>query len=558
MTFLKRYQSWLTSEIFDENTRKELRALEGNNQEIQERFYKDLEFGTGGLRAIVGAGTNRLNNYTIRRVTYGYGKFLLKTYGEEAKNRGVVIAHDMRYSSKEFTLEAAKTFAAIGIKTCLFKDITTTPELSFSAPFLNAIGGIVITASHNPPKYNGYKIYDATGCQASPELTKKIMIEINKVNDYGMIPVIDDFSELITCVEDSVVTAFIDAVKSKMIHPEIFNSVGENFKLLYTPFHGTGYRPIFRVLKEAGLKNIYLVEEQLVEDPEFSTVKSPNPEEVEAFDLALKVARAEDVNLVMGTDPDCDRVGVFIKVGREYIALNGNQLGSLLIYYMVTTNTDKIRKMNNPYIVKTIVTSELGAEIAKYYGIDVYDTLTGFKFIGEKMNDIGESGDFLMGYEESYGYLVGDHARDKDGVGSALLIAEMSAYYYTQGETLIDVLNGIYREFGYYQEKLISKVLEGQKGIEKIQKMMTYFRDFSEEDKANFGIKKVNDYLHGIDDLPKEDVLKFFFSDGSWLAVRPSGTEPKIKFYLGVVSESKEENEAKLGNLEMFVHKLVD
>jgi phosphoglucomutase len=546
------YKQWLTSPVFDKATKKELRALEEDAQEISERFYKDLAFGTGGLRAIMGAGCNRLNKYTVRRVTHGYGKFLLSEYGEEAKTRGVVIARDMRYNSEEFALEVAKTLAALGIKTYLFKEITTTPELSFAVPYLDAIGGVVITASHNPPKYNGYKVYDSTGCQVTLVLAEKIIEEINKITDYGKVMVSDKNSALINWLNDTVDTAFVKAVKSKMIHPEMIKQVAQNFKILYTPFHGTGRKPIFRVLKEVGFKNIYTVEAQLIEDPDFSTVKSPNPEEVAAFALALEIAKANDVDLIMGTDPDCDRVGALVKVEKEYTPLNGNQLGSLLVYYLVSTN-NKAKSMNQPYIVKTIVTSELGAEIARRYGVNVYDTLTGFKFIGEKINDIGDSGEFLLGYEESYGYLVGTHARDKDGVSSALLIAEMTAFYHAQGKTLIDVLEDIYKEFGYYREELISKTLEGQDGIQKIKEMMATFRSISESKKSELGIVKVNDYLQKTYDLPKSDVLKFFFKDDSWVAIRPSGTEPKIKFYLGVVGRSKEEAKEKLEKLNRFI-----
>jgi phosphoglucomutase len=546
------YRQWLTSPIFDEATKKELRALKRDVQEINDRFYKDLEFGTGGLRALMGAGCNRLNKYTVRRITHGYGNFLLSEYGEEAKVRGVVIARDMRYGSEEFAFEVGKTLAALEIKTYLFKEITTTPELSFAVPYLDAVGGVVITASHNPPKYNGYKIYDSTGCQAPPALAEKVIAKINKITDYGAIPVIKESSELITYLDDAVDTAFIEAVKAKMIHPEVVKQVGSDFKILYTPFHGTGRKPVFRVLKEAGFKNVYTVEAQLTEDPEFSTVKSPNPEEIETFALALEVAKKEGVDLVMGTDPDCDRVGALVKVEKEYISLNGNQLGSLLINYLLTTGIN-ISAMNHPYIVKTIVTSELGAEIARRYEVDVYDTLTGFKFIGKKINDIGDSGEFLLGYEESYGYLVGTHARDKDGVSSALLIAEMAAFYYVQGKTLIDVLEDLYKEFGYYREELISKTLKGQGGVQKIQEMMTDFRLISERQKSGLEVVKVNDYLQGIDGLPKSDVLKFFFSVSSWVTVRPSGTEPKIKFYLGVVGRSKEEADEKIDKLQQFI-----
>lgn len=549
----EKYEGWLHSDAFDKETKAELRSIINDDQEICDRFYKNLDFGTGGLRAIIGAGTNRLNKYTVRRITVGYGAFLTKEYGEIAKSRGVVIAYDMRHKSSEFALEVARTLAALGIRTYIFKSITTTPELSFAVPYKNAVGGIVITASHNPPNYNGYKIYDSTGCQSTPNMANRVIGEINKVVNYGSIAVSAANDKLITWLDESINEAFLDSVKAEMSHAEDICQASGNIKILYTPLHGTGRKPIFRILKELGFKRIFTVEDQLTEDPEFKTVVSPNPEEISAFEMAINVAKENEVDIILGTDPDCDRVGIIVKNGDEYKPLNGNQIGSLLVNYIITTSMNKVRRMNNPYIVKTIVTSELGTIIANFYGVSTYNTLTGFKFIGEKINTIGSDGEFLMGYEESYGYLIGNHARDKDGVGSAVMIAEMAAYYYNRGKNLFQVLEDIYDKFGYFKEKLITKTFEGQTGLVKIKNLMDNYRHFDTEKLGNYDVKKINDYLNGIEGLPKSDVLKFFFHDDSWCAIRPSGTEPKIKYYIGVKGDSEVDAEKKIQRIINFL-----
>lgn len=549
------YQEWLKSFFFDENIKEELQAISNNEKEIEDRFYKNLEFGTGGLRAKIGAGTNRLNKYTIRRITQGYLNFLLRKYGKEAKKRGVIIAYDNRLFSKEFALEAACTLAANDINTYLFKQITSTPELSFSVPYLNAIGGIVITASHNPPEYNGYKVYDDTGCQVVPSLASLITEEINRVTDYSDILVADKKSSYINWIGEDVTTAFIEAEKANMRSPEVVKKIGEEIKLVYTPLHGTGKRPILRSLSEIGFQKVYTVEEQLSEDPNFSTVTSPNPEDLSAFDMAIKVAKDNDADLILGSDPDSDRVGVLVKASKNvYQSLNGNQIGSLLVNYMLKTDY-KLSEKKAPYIANTIVTSELGSKIAEKYGVKTVTTLTGFKFIGEQIGLLKDS-TFIMGYEESYGYLVSELARDKDAVGASLMIAEMAAFYICQGKTLLEVLDDIYNEFGFYQEKLISINLTGREGLQEMNKLMEKFR------KLNFDYLKANeivqvlDYSKGINDLPKSDVLKFYFNDQSWIAVRPSGTEPKIKFYIGVVSSNYEASSKKIIKLENFIKEI--
>ncbi|MDR3190087.1 MAG: phospho-sugar mutase [Lactobacillaceae bacterium] len=548
-----RYQEWLNNPAFDEDIKAELRKIEADQSEIDDRFYKDLEFGTGGLRAVVGAGTNRLNRYTVRRITAGYADFLVQQYGHDAQVRGVVIAHDMRHGSQEFTLEAARVFAAKGIATYLFKGIAPTPELSFAVPYLNAIGGVVITASHNPAIYNGYKIYDATGGQAVPSLAEPVIAEINKLTDYAAIPLASADDTLIHWLDDTVDTAFIAAQKTNLRQPVMLQEMGKQIKIVYTPLHGSGKRMILKGLQNAGFKHVYTVESQLVEDPEFKTVKSPNPEDPEALTMALEVAKQKDADLIMGSDPDADRVGVLVKTGEGvYTPLTGNQVGSLLVYYLLANDADLADK-KAPFIANTIVTSELGAKIAESFGVETVSTLTGFKYIGEQINLLQDEHDFIMGYEESYGYLIGTLARDKDAVGSAMLIAEMTAYYLREGKTLVDQLNNIFKEYGYYQEKLVSRTLKGQDGMAEIQRLMHVYRGLPAAELTAFGIESVKDYATGIDGLPQSDVVKFFFANGSWIAVRPSGTEPKIKFYLGAKGETQQVSDDNMALLQKFI-----
>ncbi|MGX7200597.1 phospho-sugar mutase [Enterococcus nangangensis] len=545
----EKYDEWLN---FDSETKKELLGIKDDTDEVHDRFYKDIEFGTGGIRSIMGAGTNRLNKYTIRKITKGYAHYLLAKFKNDVKSKGVVIAHDTRSNSEAFTFEVAKTLISYGIKVWMFEDATTTPELSFTIPHTKAAGGIVITASHNPPEYNGYKIYDETGCQVVPRIAKQITDEINNVESYDF----EFFNfnyDLIKPLE--MQSDFINSVISKMIHPKVVEKYGDNIKILYTPLHGTGRKPIFETLKVAGFKKVYTVEEQLNEDPNFSTVKSPNPEEKSAFELALKIAVKNDIDLIIGTDPDCDRVGVFVKQNQKYIALSGNQIGSLLVNYMITTNKEKIVKMKEPYIAKTIVTSELGAEISRRNGVKTINTLTGFKYIGETINSLINKNDFLMGYEESFGYLVGTHCRDKDGVGSALLISEMATYYLSKGKTLIDILEEVYQEYGYYKEELFSIVLTGESGRKEINRIMDDYRSMSMKYLKTHGIKQVIDYMNSDYNLPKSNVLKFIFRDNSWMVVRPSGTEPKIKYYVGVTGSSEDDAKIKIERVKHLIDK---
>ena len=554
------YQEWLSSQYFDDETKNELLKIQNDEKEIEDRFYKNLEFGTGGLRGVIGAGTNRINKYTVRRATYGLANYILEKCGEEGKAKGVVIAYDSRYKSEEFSTEAAKTLAACGIKAYIFDSLRPTPQLSFALRHLGCVAGIVITASHNPPEYNGYKVYWTDGGQVCPDIAKEIITEVNKIEDYSKIPTTDSNNELIVTLDEDVDRAFCDAVKKQVINQELINKVGKDIKIIFTPIHGTGNLPIRRVLSEVGFKNVSVVKEQEMPDSNFSTVAYPNPEEKEVFDIAIEMAKTDGADIIIGTDPDCDRVGVVVKDNDgEYIVLNGNQVGSLLVDYVMSNKVEEIKEMHNPMIVKTIVTSELGAEIAKSYGVGCVDTLTGFKFIGEKIHQYEEdnSATFIMGYEESYGYLVGTHARDKDGVVSALLISEMAAYYYDKNMTLYEGLQEVYKKYGYYREELQSITLKGIDGMEQIKSIMNTFRTSNIKEIAGIKVAELKDYSQGIDNLPKSDVLKFILEDNSWIAVRPSGTEPKIKFYYGCNGAEKEVVDNKLEEIMKYVNDMV-
>ena len=566
MDYKNNYEMWLNSPYFDEQTKNELLSIKDDEKEIQDRFYKNLEFGTGGLRGIIGAGTNRINIYTVRRATLGVLNYIMKTQGEEGKQKGIVIAHDSRYMSREFCIEVAKTLSAYGVKAYIFEELKPTPELSFAVRYLKCAMGIVITASHNPKEYNGYKVYDSDGGQICIDMANDIIAEVNKIDDYSTINSID-FEEalsknLITILDNEVDDEFIKAVKKQVLRQNIIDEYGKKLKIIYTPIHGTGNKPVRKVLNECGFENVMVVKEQELPDSNFSTVKYPNPEEKSVFNIAIEMAKNNGTDLIIGTDPDCDRVGIVVKDSSgEYVVLNGNQVGSLLVRYILESlvEENKLPK-NNPTIIKTIVTSELGAKIAKAYNVDCLNTLTGFKFIGEKIKAFEESNDrsFIMGYEESYGYLIGTHARDKDGVVSSLMICEMAAYYSSKGMNLYEALIDTYNKFGYYKEDLKSVTLKGIDGIKKIKEMMLYFRSVKIDNVADVKVDKILDYKDGVDDLPKSDVLKFLLEDGSWIAIRPSGTEPKIKFYFGANSDNQEDVEFKLNNLISYILNVVD
>ena len=562
MNYMEIYNQWLESDYFDADTKKELENIKGNEKEIEDRFYTDLEFGTAGLRGIIADGTNRINIYTVRRATFGLANYIIKNTTEEEKERGVVIAHDNRHMSREFCLEAANTLAACGIKAYIFDSLRTTPELSFAVRKLHTIAGIVITASHNPPEYNGYKVYWEDGAQVMPEIASAITAEVNAITDYSTIPTIkDEQKDLVVMLDDKQDTAFIEAVKTQVIKTELVKKVGKEFKIVYTPLCGTGNVPVTRALSEVGFKNVLVVPEEQNPDPNFAGIEYPNPEEHKALTRGIALAKAEGADLVIATDPDCDRVGVAVKTTTgDYALLTGNQIGAMLTNYIIESSKEENKLDPKATLVKTIVTSEFGADIARANNLDVINVLTGFKFIGQKIKSFEENGDrtYLFGYEESYGYLVGTHARDKDGVVASLLISEMAAYYYDKGMSLYEGLQELYKKYGYFKEKTISLTLKGIEGLAKIKEIITYFRENDIKEFNNTKVVDLKDYQKGIDDLPKSNVLKYFLEDGSWIAVRPSGTEPKLKFYVAVKGQDESECAGKIANIESDINKIID
>ena len=561
MGYKNNYETWLNNPYFDGETKEELNSIKDNEKEIEDRFYKNLEFGTAGLRGIIAAGTNRINKYTVRRATFGLANYIIKNTTEEEKNRGVVIAHDNRCMSREFCIETANTLAACGIKAYIFDGLRTTPELSFAVRKLNTIAGIVITASHNPPEYNGYKVYWEDGAQVMPEIANAITDEINSIEDYSKIPTItEENKNLVVMLGEEQDTAFIESVKTQVIRKDLVKKVGKEFKIVYTPLCGTGNIPIKRALNEVGFENVLIVPEEEMPDPNFAGIEYPNPEEEKALTRGIALAKTSGSDLVIATDPDCDRVGVAVKtVSGEYALLTGNQIGGLLTNYIIEGLKENNKLREDSVLIKTIVTSEFGADIAKANNIDVLNVLTGFKFIGEKIKSFEETNKntYLFGYEESYGYLVGTHARDKDGVVASLLIAEMAAYYYSKGMSLYEGLLELYKKYSFFKEKTISITLKGIEGLAKIQEIISYFRNTNIEAINDIKVVELKDYKEGIDDLPKADVLKYFLEDESWIAVRPSGTEPKLKFYIAVKGKDEEEANAKLDGIKNSLDKIL-
>ena len=562
MSYKEIYLDWINNPYFDGETKQELLNIKDNNKEIEDRFYKNLEFGTAGLRGIIAAGTNRINKYTVRRATYGLANYIIKNTTEEEKNRGVVIAHDNRHMSREFCIETASTLAACGIKAYIFDSLRTTPELSFAIRNLNAISGVVITASHNPPEYNGYKVYWEDGAQVMPHIANAITEEINSIVDYSTIPTLTDENEdLIIMLDEKQDTDFIEAVKKQIIREELVNEIGKEFKIVYTPLCGTGNIPIRRALKEVGFENVIVVKEEENPDPNFAGIEYPNPEDQKALDRGIKLATEVGADLVIATDPDCDRVGVAVRtLNGEYALLTGNQIGGMLTNYIIEGLKEKNELKSNSTLIKTIVTSEFGAEIAKANNIEVLNVLTGFKFIGEKIKSFEENNEktYLFGYEESYGYLVGTHARDKDGVVASVIISEMAAYYYANGKNLYEGLMDLYEKYGYFKEETISLTLSGIEGLSKINNIMSYFRENEIIEINNTKVIEVKDYQKGIDSLPKANVLKYFLEDGSWIAIRPSGTEPKLKFYIATKGKTELESIQKVNGIKADIHNMIN
>ena len=528
MSYKEKYNQWLT---FDEETRKELEAIT-DEKEIEDRFYKELAFGTGGLRGIMGAGTNRMNKYTVGKATYGIANYLKSTNEGEIR---VALAYDSRNNSAYFAKVAAGIFASCGFKVYLYETLVPVPVLSYTTAHLGCTAGVMITASHNPKEYNGYKVYDSKGCQLCTDDAKAAIGFINEITDFSAIP-FSDSDEGIEYIGQAVLEDYYKELEKQSLYTE-----ESDLKIVYTPLHGTGNIPVRRMID--GM-NVTVVKEQEMPDGNFSTVRSPNPEEKDALTIAIEKAKEIDADLVFGTDPDCDRVGIAVKDGDNYVLFTGNQTGAMLVNFVLTMKKASLSEKST--LVKTIVTSELGANIGRAFGLQIEETLTGFKYIGDKMNKYEASGEqeFIIGYEESYGYLVGTHARDKDAVVSSMLICQMAAWYKNRGMTLVDGLNEIYAEYGYYLDHLDSYTLKGKDGAEKIQQLMVYFRNKGTD--LFEGIKEVVDFEKGIRDLPIENVLKFLWDDGSWMAVRPSGTEPKIKVYYSIQDKTKEMSQQRL------------
>lgn len=561
MSYKDVYENWLNSSYFDEETKKELLSIKNDEKEIEDRFYRDLEFGTAGLRGIVEAGTNRMNVYTIRKCTFGLCNYFLKNE-KYSKKRGIVIAHDNRYMSREFCIEAARTIAATGMKVYYFEDLRTTPMLSFAVRKLNCIGGIVITASHNPPKYNGYKVYGENGAQVMPDVAKNILKEVDLIKEFSDIPSFSDEHEKnIVILGKEIDEDFLKAVEKNIIRDDLVRLKSGDFKIVYTPLCGTGLVPVTKVLKDCGFENIIVVPEEEYPDPNFSGIETPNPEEPAALKRGIELLKKYDADILVANDPDCDRVGVAVKnLDGEIVLLTGNQIGGLLTEYVLSGLKEKNKLRKNSCIIKTVVTSEFGSDIAKSLGVHVENILTGFKFIGDKMSiyEKDNSFSFVLGYEESYGYLIGDQCRDKDAVVSSLLIAEMALYYKNKGKTLFEALVDLYEKYGYYREKTTSIVLEGIEGSKKIQRIMSSIREKEISDILGKEVVEFYDFDKGVEGFPKSNVLKYVLEDGSWIALRPSGTEPKLKIYLGTHDENDEIAQGKLSQLEGYIFSFID
>jgi len=556
------YERWLNDPSIDDQTKKELREIAGQTGEIEDRFYRELEFGTGGLRGVMGAGTNRMNRYVIGKATQGFANFLKGI----SSSPSVVIAHDSRRNSDVFSLEAACVLAANGIRAYLFRSLRPTPQLSFAVRDLKATGGIVVTASHNPPEYNGYKVYGTDGGQLVPHDAEQVIWQIRLVESFDQVKRLTqaeaEAQGLLVWLGDEEDQRFVDAVKAQVVQPELIkNGAGADLGIVFTPLHGAGSVPIQRVLAQAGFAKVSVVAEQEQPDGMFPTVKSPNPEEQEAFALAIKLAGETGADIIIGTDPDCDRMGAVVKNDKgEFVVLTGNQSGAIMVHYLLSNLKKQGKLPAKGAVVKTIVTSEMGADIAQSFGCEVFSTLTGFKYIGELMTKFEKTGshDFLFGYEESYGYLTGTYARDKDAVVASLLICEAAAYYKSQGKTLYEVLLELHEQYGTYLEKLESRTLKGKDGVEKIGAIMNEWRSAPPRDIAGVAVARMLDYADGLDGLPAENVLKFMLADGSWFCLRPSGTEPKIKIYFAVRAGGLEEASSSLKKLVDAVMARVD
>ena len=562
--YLVKYEKWLNDPCFDENTKKELEEIKGNDKEIEDRFYKDLEFGTAGLRGVIGAGTNRMNKYTVGKATQGLANFILK---EGTQNKGVAIAYDSRHMSKEFSEETALCLNANGIKTYVFESLRPVPELSFTVRKLGCTAGVMITASHNPPEYNGYKVYWDDGAQIVPPKDKQIIDEVNAITDFSTIKTMDKKEAvekgLYVQIGKEVDDDFVNTLKSLVLNPDVIKKEQDNVTIVYTPLHGAGNVPVQRVLKELGFTHVYVVPEQEKPDGDFPTVSYPNPEDKKAFKLALELAEKVDADVVLATDPDSDRLGVYSKdENGEYVPYTGNMSAILIAEYELSQKKEKGLLPTNGAIITTIVSSNMTKDLAKEYGLTMFETLTGFKWIGEKIRQFEENNNnysYQFGFEESYGCLISPHARDKDGISAVMALCEATAYYKSKGITLWEQMINIYKKYGFYKEGQVSITLKGADGAEQIKAMMEKMRKNPPKKLGSYDVLEVRDYKeHTIvkadgtkleTDLPTSNVLYYDLNDNSWCCVRPSGTEPKIKFYMGVKGKSMEEAEQKLEEL---------
>lgn len=566
MGYIEKYEEWCANPYFDEDTREELKGLAGNDTEIEDRFYRQLEFGTGGLRGVIGAGINRMNIYTVRQATQGLANYIISQEGE---GKGVAIAYDSRRMSPEFAKEAALCLNANGIKTFLFESLRPTPELSFAVRHLGCISGIVITASHNPREYNGYKVYWEDGAQITPPHDKNILAEVAKVTSFEQVKTMGEAEALekglLTIIGTEIDDLYMEQLKAQSIHPEIIKDVAKNMKIVYTPLHGTGNIPVRRVLRELGFEQVYVVKEQELPDGDFPTVAYPNPEDEKAWTLALELAREVDADIVLATDPDADRLGVYAKdqATGEYVSFTGNMSGMLMAEYILRERTKSGTMPENPALIETIVTTDMAKAIAKDYGVTLIEVLTGFKYIGEQIRLFEQTGahNYVFGLEESYGCLAGTYARDKDACVAVMMLCEVAAYYKTQGKTLWDAMMDMYDKYGYYKEGLATLTLKGIDGAKLIQKKMADYRENPPKELAGFAVLAVRDYKEGIrkdmatgetapTGLPASNVLYYELADHAWCCVRPSGTEPKIKFYFGVKGNSLEDAGEKLKKLK--------
>ncbi len=574
MNYFEEYKKWLTSDAIDAEDKAKLKEIENDEAEIKDAFYQNLAFGTAGLRGVLGIGTNRMNKYVVRRATQGIANYISK-HGEELKARGVVIGYDSRHFSSEFALETALTLCANGVKTYLFESLRPVPEISFSIRHLKCIAGIAITASHNPAKYNGYKAYWEDGGQLPPAVSDKVLEEINALDMFDAKTMTEEDAKnsgLLTIIGKEVDEAYIDAVYTQAINPDVVKEVADTFKLVYTPIHGSGNKPVRAILEKSGFKHVIVVKEQEEPDGSFPTVSAPNPENKECFTKAVELAKENDVSLIIGTDPDADRMGIMLRNDAgEYIPMSGNQVGALLADYIISAKKERGTLPANGAVISTIVSTKMARVLTESHGMEYIEVLTGFKFIGEKIHQFETTGcnEFLLGFEESYGYLVGTHARDKDAVVASMLIAEMAAYYSKKGKTLYDVMQELYKTYGGFAEETVSITMEGSDGIAKIKAIMEDMRNNKPESFGKFNVTAIRDYKTSVKynladgseealTLPKSDVLYFELTDGASFVARPSGTEPKIKLYYLIQSDTEESAKKVLADVKTAVEEYMN